>query len=290
MRAAGIRLYAVSYDSHEALADFATAHGIEFPLLADPKSAIIRSFGILNTLVPVEEAEYYGMPFPGTYVTNASGVVTAKFFENNQIFRPAPEQLLRAALGESVPSAPPPKPVEEITVRAYLDGPVLVPGLLRELVVEFTVPEGQHLYGEPVPNGLVATTIEIESGDGLIIRETMYPPTRPHRLATGEELQIYDGVVELRTPLTVLGALGRGLDREESQLGVGQRVVRGTAHFQSCDDTSCGLPQASPFEVSITVEPAIIGDFGGPTLRGEDMNGRKHMRALLNRRNNPTPG
>ena len=80
MREAGVRLYAISYDDPEALADFAAAHGIEYPLLADPEAEVIRSFGILNTLIPPEEAEYFGIPFPGAYVTDHQGIVVAKFF------------------------------------------------------------------------------------------------------------------------------------------------------------------------------------------------------------------
>ena len=46
---AGIKLYALSYDEVDALAAFAEAHAIPFPLLSDPDSAVIRSYGILNT-------------------------------------------------------------------------------------------------------------------------------------------------------------------------------------------------------------------------------------------------
>ena len=116
----------------------------------------------------------------------------------------------------------------------------------------------------------------------MCIRDS--PRTRRHEIATGEVLHVYDGHVELRTPITVLGGLGRGNDGEESLLGIGDRVVRGTARYQSCDDLACGLPQSVAFEVAVTVEPAIVGDFGGPGLRNERMHGGRHMRRLLARR------
>ena len=40
---------------------------------------MIRRFGILNTLVPEDDHPWYGMPFPGVYVTDADGVITAQF-------------------------------------------------------------------------------------------------------------------------------------------------------------------------------------------------------------------
>jgi peroxiredoxin len=45
----GIKLGAISYDSPPILKDFAERHKIEFPLLADPESKIIASYGVLNT-------------------------------------------------------------------------------------------------------------------------------------------------------------------------------------------------------------------------------------------------
>ena len=45
----GIKLAAISYDSPAIMKDFAERHKIEFPLLADPDSEIIRRFNVLNT-------------------------------------------------------------------------------------------------------------------------------------------------------------------------------------------------------------------------------------------------
>jgi len=47
-REAGIKLYAISYDDRKALAAFADS-GIDYPLLSDGDSAVIRRYGILNT-------------------------------------------------------------------------------------------------------------------------------------------------------------------------------------------------------------------------------------------------
>ena len=65
---AGIRLYAVSYDEPEALAEFARHHDITYPLLSDRGSKVIRSYGIQNRFVTKEQVPYYGIPFPGTYL------------------------------------------------------------------------------------------------------------------------------------------------------------------------------------------------------------------------------
>ena len=48
---AGIGVAAISYDSENTLALFAERRGITFPLLSDGKSAVIKEYGILNTVV-----------------------------------------------------------------------------------------------------------------------------------------------------------------------------------------------------------------------------------------------
>ena len=76
--AAGIKVYAISYDSPEDLKTFATRYGITYNLLSDGDSAVIKEFGILNTLFNSEAAgagRFLGIPFPGTYVTDSGGIV-----------------------------------------------------------------------------------------------------------------------------------------------------------------------------------------------------------------------
>jgi alkyl hydroperoxide reductase subunit AhpC len=51
--------------------------GFEYPLIADPKSEIIRSYGVLNT-----EATGFtkGMARPGYFYVTPNGTVKEKFF------------------------------------------------------------------------------------------------------------------------------------------------------------------------------------------------------------------
>ncbi len=67
---AGIKLYAVSYDEPDALAAFAEANSIPFPLLSDADSSVIREYGILNQEIQPNEIPFYGVPYPGTYLVD----------------------------------------------------------------------------------------------------------------------------------------------------------------------------------------------------------------------------
>ena len=104
LRDRGLGVAAISYDSEAVLADFAERRGITFPLLADDDSAVITEFGILNTVAEeaqgpnaddpdvVSDVRQYvsvfgaspniiGTPYPGTFMLDAEGRVTSRFFE-----------------------------------------------------------------------------------------------------------------------------------------------------------------------------------------------------------------
>jgi len=281
LREAGAEFYALSYDEPDALADFATEFGIAYPLLSDPESDVIRAFGILNTLVPEDDHPWFGMPFPGVYVTDAAGVITAKFFENHLALRPTVQQLARAVAGdiiddELVVGDPP----GEIDVDVQMGLEPLSPGVQRDLVVTFRLPTGQHIYGEPVPDGLVATAIEFD--DGVIALEPSAPPTTLHVLeGTGEELNVYEGdavgTVRIHQPVAISG----GMARHPGDSGPVARIS-GAVTFQACDDEACGLPQRVPFEFDVPIGAMVTPH---PAEEGDGaMDVRKHFARMSERR------
>jgi len=103
----GIKLYAVSYDDREALAEFARAQRIPFTLLSDVDSAVIKRYGILNTQVSPDDAFLYGIPYPGIYLCDEEGRVSAKFFHDTYKKRDSPETLVTASAKAPSTAAPP---------------------------------------------------------------------------------------------------------------------------------------------------------------------------------------
>jgi hypothetical protein len=276
--AAGVTLIALSYDEPDALEAFAEYAGITFPLLSDPDSEVIRGFGILNTLIAEDDHPWFGIPFPGTYVTDADGVITAKFFENNLALRPGVDLLLQAALGEDVSDelvAIDREPVGQVEVSFDLDDGPVGPGTMRELRVHLRVPEGQHLYGEPVAEGMVATAVEIDDADSLLIVGTEAPPTTPHTLATGETLQIYEGDVTLRARFSHNG-------RDIRPGGENEMSLTGRVRYQSCDNDACGLPGSEPFDLTVQLAPISRTRFGN--AKEGDMDSLPYLKDMMRRR------
>ncbi len=90
-------------------------------------------------------------------------------------------------------------------------------GVTRQIVATFRVPEGQHLYSDPVPEGLVVAAIELYDIDGILSYKPLAPPTLPLAPPTlpltpptspltlagfGDTLQVYERDVVLRLPVT----------------------------------------------------------------------------------------
>lgn len=276
--AAGIVVYALSYDEADALRDFRDAHGITYTLLSDPDSDVIRSFGILNTLIDPSDHPWYGIPYPGNYVVNPEGTITHKFFDNNLAVRAGPEQLLRAAQGqpmlESKASETAPDAVQ---VSVALDGNTLAPTVQKDLVVSFSVPRGRHVYAEPAPQGSVAVDVVLDENKRLVQRPLVRPTSAPHTLAgTGESFRVHHGVFELRLPLTVNGAVGGG--------GTTEIAVSGEVRWQSCDSEVCDIPAGQRFEVELPVaeSPAVaLRSKRGTAL---EPNAKEHFLRMSERR------
>ncbi len=275
--AASVAVYAVSYDDADALRDFGEAHGIAYPLLSDPNSEVIRSFGILNTLIDPDDHPWYGIPYPGTYVVNADGAITHKFFENNLAVRTGPEQLLRAVQGQPMLEARADEAAPEaVQVNIALDGSSLAATVQRDLVVRFSVPAGRHVYAEPAPQGTIAADVVLDESDRLVQRPIVRPASEPHALAgTGESFQVHHDQFELRLPLTVNNAAG-GVPAEIT--------VSGEVRWQSCDDEACDIPTSQRFELTLAVakSPAVaLRSKKGAAL---EPNALAHFRRMSERR------
>ncbi len=281
--ALGVRVLALSYDEPDALKDFQDAYGIAYTLLSDPDSAVIRDYGILNTLIAEDDHPWFGIPFPGTYVADGQGRITHKFFENNLVLRVGPEELLRAVNGDAL--------VEYVGVssesatalsnellqpKVFLEGQKLSVGVLQHLVCQFDVPDGRHLYADPAPEGMVPFSLTLDGQPKLVVRQLIRPESETHTMSgTAEVIQVHHGRVELRLPITANAAT------QSATL-----TLRGEVRWQTCDDSVCDVPQRMQFAIDVPVEGSVVSDIrakpGAPRVRA--MNGMEHLKKMTSRR------
>jgi len=280
-----IKLYVVSYDAIGALREFRSIYRIEYPLLADEKSEVIDEYGIRNFHVRPDEVPYYGIPFPGTYLVDEGGIVTEKFFYRNAAQRRSAERMVDSALGQlligevaAVESTSP----NDVKVEAWLrggDGTLKV-GLLRDLVIRFTLPAGLHMYDSPVPTGMKATSIEVKSSEGVHIGELEKPLSKELEVSfVDTSLRVWSGQVDFRLPVFVNGSVVsvvQGALQDEVQFTI-------ALSYQTCSEQTCMIPTAHEMTLNVPVSlsegPAVSGKLDGTKVTA--MNSNKHLRHMV---------
>lgn len=247
---------------------------------------MIRRYGILNTEIRPGDLPAYGVPFPGSYVTDENGVVVEKFFHDSYKKRDSAESLLDAALGQVLAgkeTAAVSGGDDDVRVSAFVHGGrgTVRQGIVRKLVVRFALREGLHIYGEPVPEGMVATRVEVSGPEGLVTHAPVLPPTRPLRLAGLDlTLHVWDGVVDIAVPFHPRAELVsecRPLDRDSVPIDV-------TVRYQACDDTSCLAPRTERFRLEVGLEPVDMPNlsFHGDTGQWKSaLDSAPHFRRLM---------
>lgn len=255
---------------------------------------MIRRFGILNDQVGPEDAFLYGIPYPGAYVTDEAGVVVAKFFHDTYKKRDSAEHLIDAALGRRVldddaPSAHGGDEAVRISAAIHGGRGTIRQGILREVVVRCELGEGVHLYGQPVPEGLVPTTVTVTGPPGLVVEDPILPPTETLRLESlGMELPVWSGCVEFVVPIYGVGELvseARPLDAERTELEVEVR-------YQACTDTLCFPPRSETLvlrpDLDVVDVPSLPSNRGHGQREGR-FRAAPHMARLILRKTREHP-
>jgi peroxiredoxin len=269
--AAGMKIFAVSYDPQDGLAEFARTYGITYDLLSDSDSTVITRFGILNTLIDPTEPDaevFYGIPYPGTYIVDASGMVVRKYFNQHLATRDAPERLLDEAGGQTVlsPDAPQQEHQDgDVRVCVFLPGGDLKIELTRQLYCRLDIRDGLHIYAEPVPSGFVATEVSVKEVSGLRIGKPVYPAATPLVMEElGLELPTWEGTVDIGIPITatteLLNVL-KPLDQKAITLDLSVR-------YQSCSTRECFLPRTVNLSLEVPLAQGIVPDLPPSLGRG----------------------
>ena len=92
IQATGGQLVAVGYDSAEILRQFAAKKSITYPLLSDTGSKTIDAYGIRNKEATGRTS---GIPYPGTYIIGADGVIRSKLFLEGYKERASTEAIIQ---------------------------------------------------------------------------------------------------------------------------------------------------------------------------------------------------
>ena len=263
-RDAGIKLYAVSYDEQAALQAYSLGQDIEFTLLSDPESRVIRQYRVLNAFIGPEDDFYFGIPFPGTFLIDESGTIVDKLFRPHLSTRDSGEAMIDRMQGRSRQGEDDPFDYsledDGIEVSAFYRGGRghLRIGPMSRLIVRFKMPPGIHVYDAPVPEGMVPVSIELEAPEGVRWEHGVHPPTRSLGIASLKEpLQVWEEEVEFEILIFGNSTLAPLFETDD----IPSLTVTINVRYQSCDDHQCFLPQSRILKLNIPLGKTVIPDF-----------------------------
>ena len=236
----GLGLVAISYDAPDTLKKFAAARGITFPLVADPGSAIIKRYGLLNTTMEVG-TRTYGVPFPGTFIVDRRGVVRSRHFESAYQERNTVANIL---VSRGVTPFGPAMSIEtaHLALTAAVSDDALAPGHRVSLVFDITPRPGMHVYA-PGKHTYQVVRVALEPQSWMRVHRTQYPVSEIyHFKPLDERVEVYQKPFRVVQEVTILAT-----PEVQKQLAAQTAVtIRGRLEYQACDDTLCYAPQSVP--------------------------------------------
>jgi hypothetical protein len=244
----GLGVVAIMYDSPEILADFAKRKGITFPMLSDPGSKIIKAFGVLNTNVPAGDMQY-GIPFPGTFIVDSSGVIKSKYFEDIYQDRYSAPTILLKEFGSPSGTKETSVSTAHLDMHYYSTQDEVRPNLHFTLVSELALKPKMHVYSPTVKDFI---PIEMEINPSPLYKAS--PPAFPkaenlYLEPIQQTVAVYRGKFRITQDVTLAGN-----DALQAVLSGNHMVkITGKLKYQACDDQVCYIPQTVPMTWTLNV-------------------------------------
>lgn len=247
IRARGLGLAAISYDSVATLRAFADRHGITFPLLADAGSNTIRAWGLLNREATGRQA---GIPHPGTFVIDPGGTIISRAFEQSYMNRDTAASILAALPFVQAPGTGATEVVgAHVKARASASDLVAAPGHRLALFVDIVPGPSIHVYA-PGQTGYIPVALTLDDSADYTTTPASYPAPALMTLL-GERVKVYDAPFRLtrHVTLTLTPAMRRRAARRDTL------TIKGTLAYQACNDKLCYPPDKLPLTWTLTLTP-----------------------------------
>lgn len=249
LRSKGLGLAAITYDSPAILADFSQRRGITFPLLSDPGSATIKAYGILNTAVDPATTNY-GIPFPGTFIVNRQGVVTARFFEEAYQERNTVASILLKLGDPGHEVAAQRLSTEHVEITTYVSDQAIAPGTLFSIVADITPRPGMHVYA-PGKHSYKVVTLRLNAQPFMVTRPLRYPAPEIYLFKPlNERVEVF----QKRFRLIQDVAFEASPNARKVLASMETVTITGALEYQACDDKICFLSQSVPVTYSVKVQ------------------------------------
>ena len=275
LRAQGLGVVAISYDSEEVLADFSQRQGITFPLLSDAVSSVITAFGILNTVaaegvgpnrddpdVVADVAKYVslfganpmivGTPHPGTFILDGTGRVTSRFFEEFYRERNTTANvMLKLGAGLS-PIAAIEGTTAHLTLTAYPSDPSVTVGTRFSIAIEIVPNPDIHVYAPGAEQmGYRVIGLTMAPVPHVRFEPVEFPASEIYHFEPlDERVPVYQQPFMLLQEVVISGAA----EVEEALAGLDALTLTGTLDYQACNDELCFDPVSVPLSFTLDLD------------------------------------
>ena len=272
----GLGVAAISYDSEDVLATFASRRRItDVTLLSDDDSSVIRAFGIYNSVAeeglgPLKDhasvradVEKYvsvfgandfivGTPFPGTFIVDREGRVTSRFFEEFYRERNTAANIM-LKLGTPLSGiAGMEGETSHLGIKAFQSNPTVTVGSRFHLGLAITPKAGLHVYAPGADDlGYRVIGLSLQTPDFLRLLPVEYPASEIYYFEPlDERAPVYQEPFRLIQEVVVEAS-------EEASAKLAELDVltlTGRLDYQACDDKICFNPVSVPLTWTLTVD------------------------------------
>ena len=276
VRDRGLGIAVISYDSREILEAFTREHGITFPMLSDKGSETITRYGILNTVVdealganrddPAVKADVQkyisvnnpqpmmrGMAFPGTFIVDRQGRVTARFFEDFYIERNTVSGILKRVGGRNALVAGTKISTAQLDLTTYPSDAAVAAGNRFALVLELTPRRGTHVYA-PGASGYKVIAMTIAPQPFVRALPLTYPASEIYFFKPlNERVPVYQKPFRLVQDVVLEGQPAA----QQAFRGKDSLTITGALDYQACDDRECFNPVSVPLTWTVGLRPLV---------------------------------
>ena len=248
----GIGLAAISYDSEAILQDFAKRKHIEYSLLADPDSHVIKRFHVLNAKA---DGMTRGMAFPGYVFVDRNGVIREKFFESEYAYRFTANNVVANLFPELTEEAGKKIEAAHLGLALTQSDQTVIAGSRVSLFVEVTLPPDTHVYA-PGAQGYKPVALVLQPSPDVQLEPPRYPSPKILYLdAIKEKVPVFERRFRIAEDVKIAAteALFKSLGSSGKTIS-----VAGEFHYQACDQKMCYLPTSVPVSWQLHVVPLDV--------------------------------
>ena len=269
LKQSGYALAAISYDSQAVLNEFASRKGIEFPLLADHESKVIRAFGVANRefrkgmqvdvqtekvyISSLGNVPVYGLAYPAVFVIDNDRKIVWRFVSESAELRLTGAAILQRAVGANIDAVR--SATQDSIVKVTATASTTSAALGNRIVtgVEIAIPKDFHVYSPDAGSEYRKLSWSMTPSQCWAIGDAEYPEARSVKFPFDEEkLPVYEGTIRLTRELIVQPAIRADdpslyeLFRKTCLDSQSQLSASGTLEMQVCDNRQCFPPKSIP--------------------------------------------